>query len=166
MKTDFNIVKFDRSHWEDVKEIYRLGLLTRNATFETEVPEYDGWIKKFPPQWFWVLEKSSLAVGWAALQPVSIRKVYEGVMEVTIYIHPEQERKGLGTWLMQHLIHESEQAGVWTLYSSIFEENTASIRLHLAAGFRQIGYREKIARLDGQWRNTVLFERRSKKAGV
>jgi phosphinothricin acetyltransferase len=87
-------------------------------------------------------------------------------MELTIYIHPDHGGKGLGTWLMQHLIHESEEAGVWTLYSSIFEENAASIRLHLAAGFRQIGYREKIAQLDGKWRNTVLFERRSKKTGI
>jgi phosphinothricin acetyltransferase len=87
-------------------------------------------------------------------------------MEVSIYIEPAHAGKGIGTTLMKHLVSESEKAGVWTLHASIFTENTASIRLHESAGFRKIGVREKIGRLDGKWRNTELFERRSKIVGV
>jgi L-amino acid N-acyltransferase YncA len=157
---------FAAEDWKPVAEIYRQGLEGRNATFETEVPAYDAWIKKFHPHLLWVAVVADEIVGWAGLQPVSVRKVYEGVVEVTIYIHRNHGGKGIGTALMQHLIEESEKAGIWTLYASIFPENTASIRLHVSAGFREIGYREKIGKLDGKWRNTVLFERRSKKTGV
>ena len=160
------IQNFVKENWSDVSEIYRLGLLTRNATFETELPDYDTWIKKFHSHLLWVAVLDNKVVGWAGLQPVSARKVYAGVVEVTIYVHPDQSGKGIGTLLMKHLITESEAAGVWTLYASIFPENKASVRLHVSHGFREIGYREKIARLDGVWRDTVLFERRSKKIGV
>lgn len=166
MISDLKILAFMPAHWDAVREIYHLGLLTRNATFETVVPDFEAWSKKFPASWFWVVEQQGKVVGWAGLQPVSVRKVYEGVMEVTVYVHPDHGGKGLGTLLMQHLVAESEKKGVWTLYASIFEENEASIRLHTAAGFRQIGFREKIAQLEGKWRNTVLFERRSKIVGV
>lgn len=159
------IQKFDKENWNEVSEIYRQGLLTRNATFETDVPDYETWIKKFHSHLLWVALLDDKVVGWAGLQPVSVRKVYEGVVEVTIYIHNQFAGKGIGTTLMKHLIEESEKAGIWTLYASIFPENTASIRLHITHGFREIGYREKIAQLDGKWRNTVLFERRSKKIG-
>jgi L-amino acid N-acyltransferase YncA len=124
------------------------------------------WIKKFHAHLLWVAELDGRVVGWAGLQPVSIRKVYEGVVEVTIYVHSANTGKGVGKALMKQLITESEKAGIWTLYASIFPENTASINLHQSAGFREIGYREKIAQLDGKWRNTVLFERRSKNVGV
>ena len=153
-------------HWEPVKEIYRLGLLTRNATFETQVPDFETWDKKYHGHLRWVAFWNDTVVGWAGLLPVSARKVYEGVAEVSIYIHPEHSGKGIGKQLMGYLIDESEKAGIWTLYSSIFPENHASIRLHQVAGFREIGYREKIAQLDGKWRNTVLFERRSRKIGI
>lgn len=159
------IQKFTKENWKDVSEIYRQGLLTRNATFETEVPDYESWIRKFHGHLLWVAILENKVVGWAGLQPVSVRKVYEGVVEVTIYVHNQFAGKGIGTALMKHLIEESEGAGIWTLFASIFPENTASIRLHVTHGFREIGYREKIAQLDGKWRNTVLFERRSKKAG-
>ena len=156
---------FKSGDWNAVREIYEQGLLTRNATFETQAPDYESWIKKFNPQLLWIAVDNEKVFGWAGLQPVSVRKVYEGVVEVTIYIRNDSAGKGVGTSLMKHLIAESEKAGIWTLYASIFPENTASIRLHTSNGFREIGYREKIAQLDGKWRNTVLFERRSKIVG-
>jgi L-amino acid N-acyltransferase YncA len=163
---NLTIRPFLKSDWNAVSEIYRQGLLTRNATFETEVPEYARWIEKFNPDLLWVAVFKDDVAGWAGLRPVSPRKVYEGVMEVSIYIEPAHAGKGIGTTLMKHLVSESEKAGVWTLHASIFTENTASIRLHESAGFRKIGVREKIGRLDGKWRNTELFERRSKIVGV
>ena len=156
---------FRPSDWNAVRNIYQQGILTRNATFEAEVPDYDTWVKKFHAHLLWVATEKEQVIGWAGLQPVSVRKVYEGVVEVTIYIDNAFAGKGVGTLLMKHLIDESENAAIWTLYASIFPENTASIRLHINNGFREIGYREKIAQLDGKWRNTVLFERRSKKVG-
>jgi L-amino acid N-acyltransferase YncA len=157
---------FDKNDWHAVSAIYEQGLKTRNATFETEVPAFETWIGKFNPILLWVATVSQNVVGWAGLQPVSTRKVYDGVSEVTIYVHKDFSGKGIGSRLMEHLIVESEKAGVWTLYASIFPENISSIRLHLNHGFREIGYREHIAKLDGEWRNTVLFERRSKKVGI
>jgi L-amino acid N-acyltransferase YncA len=163
---DISIRNFKSQDWKHVSEIYHQGLLTRIATFETEVPDYDVWIKKFNPNQLWVAQMNSKIVGWAGLQPVSARKVYEGVAEVTIYVHKDFSGKGIGSILMKHLVSESEKGGIWTLHASIFPENAASIKLHLNNGFREIGYREKIAQLDGKWLNTVLFERRSKIVGV
>ena len=161
-----SIRRFQEGDWKAVSDIYHQGLETRNATFETSVPDYETWINKFHAHLVWVTLINDQLVGWAGLQPVSSRIVYEGVAEVTIYIHYEYAGKGIGKTLMTHLIDESEKSGIWSLYSSIFPENTASIHLHQSAGFREIGYREKIGQLDGKWRNTVLFERRSKKVGV
>lgn len=157
---------FQPTDWNAVRDIYEQGVLSRNATFEAQVPDYDTWIKKFHSHLLWVATQNELVIGWAGLQPISVRKVYEGVVEVTIYIDNAFAGKGVGTLLMKHLIMESEKAGIWTLYASIFPENAASIRLHVTNGFREIGYREKIAQLDGKWRNTVLFERRSKNVGL
>ncbi|HTJ48594.1 MAG TPA: GNAT family N-acetyltransferase [Cyclobacteriaceae bacterium] len=156
---------FNSDDWSSVSEIYKHGLLTRNATFETEVPTFDVWIKKFHSHLLWVAINNNEVVGWAGLQPVSVRKVYEGVNEITIYVHPDYAGQGIGSMLMDQLITESEKAGIWSLYASIFPENKSSIQLHLKFGFREIGYRERIAQLDGVWRNTVLYERRSKIAG-
>jgi L-amino acid N-acyltransferase YncA len=162
---NLSIRQFKSDDWNAVSEIYEQGLLTRNATFETQVPDYDSWLKRFHSHLLWVVADNGGVVGWAGLQPASLRKVYEGVVEVTIYVHNAAMGKGIGTALMKHLIKESEKNGIWTLYASIFPENTASIQLHGSSGFREIGYREKIAKLDGKWRNTILFERRSKIVG-
>jgi L-amino acid N-acyltransferase YncA len=161
-----NIRPFNSSDWNSVSGIYRQGIETKNATFQDQVPDYETWIKKFHMHLLWVAEIEHVVVGWAGLQPISPRKVYEGVVEVTIYIDSKHTGKGIGKALMHHLIEESEKAEIWTLYASIFPENIASVQLHRSAGFREIGYREKIGRLDGQWRDTILFERRSKKVGV
>lgn len=161
-----SIQLFSKTDWARVAEIYDQGLKTRNASFETEVPAYETWIKKFKPHLLWVALYDNKIVGWAGLQPVSVRKVYEGVMEITIYVDLDYAGKRIGTTLMNHLIVESEKAGIWTLYASVFPENKASIHLHTTCGFREIGYRERIAQLDGKWRNTFLFERRSTKVGL
>ena len=163
---NISIRNFKHDDWNLVAEIYRQGLETRNATFETQVPDFDAWIKKFHAHLLWVAVLEHHVVGWAGLQPVSQRKVYDGVAEVTLYIDSKHTRKGIGKTLMNHLVEESEKAGIWTLYASIFPENTFSLHLHKSVGFREIGYRENIAQLDGKWRNTVLFERRSKKIGI
>jgi phosphinothricin acetyltransferase len=99
-------------------------------------------------------------LGWAALSPVSKRAVYRGVVEVTVYVAECARGKGIGRALLEALIAESEKNGIWTLQASIFPENTASIELHLRCGFREVGRRERIARLNGVWRDTLLFERR------
>lgn len=152
--------------WEAVAEIYRLGLQTGNATFETEVPDFDSWNKKFHLDLRWVALSGKEIVGWAALLPVSSRKAYEGVAEVSIYVHPKYNGKGIGTILMKHLIEQSEKTGIWTLFASIFPENEPSQRLHLTAGFRLIGSRERIAKLHDKWRDTYIYERRSKFVGL
>jgi L-amino acid N-acyltransferase YncA len=162
----FAIRPFMKPDWNAVSKIYDQGLQTGNATFETQLPDYETWIRKFHSHLLWVAIGNNEVAGWAGLQPVSPRKVYEGVVEVTIYTDLKYSGKGMGTALIRHLISESEKAGIWTLYASIFPENIASIRLHRSAGFREIGYRDKIAQLDGKWRNTVLFERRSKIVGI
>ena len=108
----------------------------------------------------------SIAVGWVALSPVSAREVYKGVAEVSIYVGEKYLGQGIGTKLMQTVIESSEANGIWTLYTSLFPENEASVRLHKKFGFREVGIREKIARLDDVWRNTLILERRSKVVGV
>lgn len=157
---------FEATDWQTVAAIYQQGLATRNATFETQVPDFNSFVKKFRTNMLWVAIIENSVVGWAGLQPVSARKAYDGVTEVTVYVDEKYAGKKIGSALMGHLIDASEQAGVWTLFASIFPENVPSIRLHQSMGFREIGYREKIAQLDGRWRDTILFERRSKVVGL
>ncbi|HMK20993.1 MAG TPA: GNAT family N-acetyltransferase, partial [Terriglobales bacterium] len=105
-------------------------------------------------------------LGWAALSPVSARKVYAGVAEVSVYVAGAAQGRGIGKDLLAALIEESEANGIWSLQASIFPENVASIRLHEACGFRVVGRRERIAQLEGRWRDTVILERRSQRVGV
>ena len=151
--------------WPEVARIYKEGIATGLATFETDVPHWTSWDQAHMETCRLVAAEATDLAGWAALSPVSSRCVYGGVAEVSIYIAREARGKGLGLDLLKALIHESENAGIWTLQSGIFPENTASIKLHEKGGFRRIGYRERIGCLHGIWKDNVLFERRSPSVG-
>jgi L-amino acid N-acyltransferase YncA len=144
-----------------VLEIYRMGLKTRNATFETEVPSWTKWNSEHLPHSRFVFEDEGHVQGWVALSPFSSRNAYRGVAEVSIYVDSSRQGMKIGSCLMEQLIISSELNGIWTLVSSVFPENEATINLHLKFGFRVIGRRERIAQLDGKWRDTLLLERRS-----
>jgi L-amino acid N-acyltransferase YncA len=148
---------------ERVLEIYKAGLDTCNATFETRVPLWSDWDQKHLPHSRFVFEAKGRILGWVALTPFSTRQVYQGVAEVSIYVDEGQRGKGIGSELMNKVIASSEDHGIWTLFSSVFPENTATLKLHAKSGFRVVGTREKIARLNGKWRDTVMLERRSHK---
>ncbi|MFD2516154.1 GNAT family N-acetyltransferase [Pontibacter locisalis] len=153
-------------HSGEVLRVYAEGLATGQATFNTEVPSWQEWDKGHLPHSRLVATLDGCVLGWAALSPVSARHCYRGVAEVSIYIGSGSRGKGVGSLLLEALIEESEANGIWTLHSSTFPENTASINLQKKHGFRVIGHRERIAELNGEWRDTVLLERRSRKVGV
>ena len=155
-----------KEDWDQVAEIFRQGIETGNATFETQIPSWDKWDLTHVQSCRIVATIENVVVGWAALIPVSARKVYAGVGEVSIYISNKYKGLKIGTRLLKKLIEESETEGFWTLQAGIFPENTASIQLHQNHGFRIIGYREKIGLMSGIWRDTILLERRSKKIGT
>ncbi len=152
--------------WPDVQRIYREGIETGNATFETQVPEWDVWDGKTRPQPRLVARLDNQVVGWAALSSVSARAVYAGVCEVSVYVAAATRGQGVGKKLLQALVQASEELGIWTLQASIFPENQASIAIHEQCGFRVLGRREKIAQHRGRWRDTVLMERRSQVVGA
>ena len=160
------IIPTGKKHFPGIAEIYRQGLETGNATFETTVPTWEDWDKGKLKHSRLVAIIDNTVVGWAALSAVSDRCVYGGVAEVSIYISNDHQGKGIGKALMQKLIEESERNGIWTLQSGMFPENEATVALHKSLGFRIIGYREKIGKLRGTWRDTVIMERRSKTAGI
>ena len=104
-------------------------------------------------------------VGFAALNPVSTRPAYAGVAEVSLYVGSSSRGQGIGQALLKALVQKSETLGLWTLQAVIFKENVGSIALHKRCGFREVGVRERIAELNGVWRDTVLLERRSEEVG-
>jgi L-amino acid N-acyltransferase YncA len=147
--------------WHDVRRIYGEGIATRNATFETEVPSREVLDAKWLPGHRWVAEVDGAVAGWAALSPTSARPCYAGVVETSIYVAGGFRGRGVGRSLVEHQVAAADADGLWTITTAIFPENTASIALHHACGFRTVGVRERVARLDGRWRDTVLIERRS-----
>jgi L-amino acid N-acyltransferase YncA len=153
-------------HWEEVRAVYSEGLATGDATFETEAPAWERWDASHHEFCRLVALEGACVAGWAALSPVSTRTAYEGVAEVSVYVGSSFRGRGMGRALLSSLVAESEANGVWTLQASIFPENVASVELHRACGFREVGRRERIARRDGRWRDTVLLERRSRTVGV
>ncbi|MGQ0763590.1 MAG: GNAT family N-acetyltransferase [Acidobacteriota bacterium] len=151
--------------WLAVRAIYLEGIATGEATFETEAPSWETWDAAHFKFARLVAHDGDL-VGWAALSPVSRRKAYAGVAEVSIYVAAHNRGQGVGRDLLQRLIQESEQNGIWTLQASVFPENAATLALHEGFGFREVGRRERISKLNGNWRDTILLERRSRTVGV
>lgn len=160
------ILPINKDHYPDIAEIYRQGIETSMATFETSVPSWESWNENKLQHSRLIAFENKEALGWVALSKVSSRCVYEGVAEVSIYVSENHRGKGVGKILMQYLIKESEANGIWTLQSGMFPENEATIALHKLFGFRIIGYREKIGKLGVIWKDSVLMERRSKIAGT
>ncbi len=152
--------------WPAVEVIYREGIATGNATFETASPGWEKWNTNHHQHSRLVVRTEPNIVAWAALSRVSTRPVYAGVAEVSIYVAASARGKGIGKTLLQALIGQSEQNDIWTLQAGIFPENTGSIALHKTCGFREVGLRERIGRLGGQWRNAFLLERRSAIVGT
>lgn len=154
------------AHWNQVRTIYEQGLATGNATFQTEAPTWEDWDNgHLGHSRLVAVNDAGQVLGWAALSPVSGRCVYGGVGEVSVYVAAGARGQGVGRQLLEALVSESEKQGMWTLQAGIFPENTASIRLHEAHGFRVVGRRERIGQLRGTWRDTVLLERRSAVVG-
>ena len=156
----------EESDWNSVSKIYADGIATGFATFEKNLPSYDSWDAVHMQSCRLVATESGTIIGWAALSPVSSRCVYGGVAEVSVYIAQNNRGKGVGKLLMLALIQVSEAAGIWTLQSGIFPENLGSIQLHKNVGFRFLGKRERIGKLDGEWKDNLLFERRSQTVGL
>ena len=164
---NFVIEEMRPEHWPQVRAVYLEGVATGHATFETEAPEWELWDSSHLAFARLVaLAEEGRVMGWAALGPVSGRKVYAGLSEVSVYVGEGFRGRGVGRALLEALVRESEAGGVWTLQASVFPENAASVALHLACGFREVGRRERVARLEGVWRDTVLLERRSRVVGV
>ena len=162
-----NIRQMVPEDWEAVRTIYLDGIATGEATFETTAPSWDQWDSCHLPfaRLIGASKTDGSVKGWAALAPVSMRSAYAGVAEVSIYIARDSRGQGLGRQLLTLLIAESEQNGIWTLQASVFPENLASIAIHESCGFRAVGIRERIGRMNGLWRDTLLMERRSKVVG-
>jgi phosphinothricin acetyltransferase len=155
-----------KSDKKQILALYEKGLKTRNATFEINVPSWEEWNSNHHKHSRYVYLNNNSIIGWVALSPISKRYVYRGVSEISIYIDPDYSGRGIGSELIEKVILSSEVHGIWTLFASIFPENKASLRLHEKFGFRKIGFREKIASLDGIWRDTIILERRSSLVGI
>jgi L-amino acid N-acyltransferase YncA len=148
--------------WPHVASIYAAGIATRNATFETEVPSYEHWDAAHLPEHRFVATDNGGVVGWVALTAYSDRCCYGGVADLSVYVDPGAQGRGIGTALLERLVASAGAGGIWTLQAGVFPENEASLALHRRCGFRVVGTRQRIGRLDGLWRDVVLLERRSK----
>jgi phosphinothricin acetyltransferase len=163
---DFQITFLQPEHWSAVREIYREGIATGNATFETELPDWEKWNSNHHNDCRLFARNREPGLGWAALSPVSGRRVYSGVAAVSVYVAAAARRAGIGKALLTALIDESERHGVWTLQAGIFPENAASIALHKSCGFREVGVRHRLGKLGETWKDVLSLERRSAIVGT
>jgi L-amino acid N-acyltransferase YncA len=162
---NFIIEPMTRNDWEQVRAIYEEGIRAGNATFETSAPNWEQWDKAHLSFCRLVARSGDTVIGWAALTSVSTRKAYAGVAEASVYVSGSAHGKGVGTILQQELNRQSEAHGIWTLQGVVFPENAASLALLKKCGFREVGRRERIGKLNGRWRDTILLERRSQVVG-
>jgi len=146
--------------WPEVAAIWAEGIATGNATFETEPPSWATFEATRHREGRFVAETDGVVVGWAAIAPVSTRPCYAGVVENSVYVASSARGHGVGSLLMSALVDAARAAGIWTIQTSVFPTNEASVALHERAGFRLVGRRERIAELDGVWRDTLFLELR------
>jgi phosphinothricin acetyltransferase len=155
------------SDWNQAQVVYLEGIETGHATLETQTPDWERWDASHLPHCRLVARGADEVIkGWAALSPVSTRRVYSGVAEVSVYVAGSCRGLGVGRRLLGALVTCSEQHGIWTLQAGILAENDSSLRLHRSCGFREVGRRERIGKLAGEWRDVILMERRSETAGL
>ena len=152
-------------HWPEVARIYAEGIASGGATFETDVPAWESWNAAHLSEHRFVALSDDRVVGWVAVAPVSERCVYGGVVENSVYVAASSRGLGIGKLLLGQLIESTETAGVWTIQAGMFPENTASIRLHERLGFEIVGRRKRLGKLNGEWRDVLLMERRSALVG-
>lgn len=155
-----------KDNFSEAVEIYKQGLATNIATFQNDLPQWEDWNKGHLDFCRISIYENNKMLGWTALTPVSSRCVYAGVAEVSVYIAQKERGKGIGKILLNELITQSEANGIWMLQSGIFSENQSSIKLHEKCGFRMVGYREKIGKKNGIWKDNILMEYRSKNIGI
>lgn len=147
--------------WPDVARIWREGIASGLATFETEPPTWPEFDTTRLEGHRLVAELEAAVAGWAALAPVSARECYAGVVENSVYVSERARGRGIGLALLEALVGGADANGIWTIQTSIFPENEASVALHERIGFRIVGRRERIAKLAGAWRDVLFLERRS-----
>jgi L-amino acid N-acyltransferase YncA len=157
----YQITFMEPEDWISVREIYREGIITGNATFETELPDWKNWDGNHRPDCRLLAKNGKQILGWAALRPVSARLVYCGLAEVSVYVAAAARANGVGKALLKALVGESECHGVWTLQAGIFPENVASVAIHKSCGFREVGIRYRMGKMGDAWRDVLLLERRS-----
>ena len=155
------ITALEPEHWPEVARVYAEGIATGNATFETEVPAWEGWNSSHLAEHRFVAVRDGSVVGWVAASPVSDRCVYAGVVEHSVYVAARERGQGIGAMLLERLVASTEAAGIWTIQTGIFPENEGSLRLHERVGFRLVGRRERLGKHDGVWRDVLMLERRS-----
>ncbi len=162
---NYKVTPMRPADWPAVREIYGEGIATGNATFETEIPDWEKWHGAHRQDCRLIAREAEHVLGWAALSPVSARRVYAGVAEVSVYVTAAARGSGVGKSLLKALIEESEINGIWTLQAGIFPENSVSIALHKSFEFREVGVKHRIGKLAATWRDVLLMERRSHVVG-
>ncbi|WP_434533153.1 helix-turn-helix domain-containing GNAT family N-acetyltransferase [Amycolatopsis carbonis] len=158
---DVTVRALEPGDWAAVRRIYGEGITTGIATFETTVPTRASLDAKWLPDHRWIAEADGQVVGWTAASPVSSRDCYAGVAETSVYVAASHRGRGIGKALLRKQVMAADDAGIWTLQTSVFTDNRAGLALHHSAGYRTVGVRERIAQRDGQWHDTVFLERRN-----